>query len=99
MMQTIGKSLSGAFQCFGHGQNGNFLPYFSYLFTSQWDETTSKEKFIFHNIYFMKKFEKWYFVSKMRKKCSSDSEKLLKFKAEGREFAKILRSLKGQKFI
>ena len=24
----------------------------------------------------------------MRKKCSSDREKLLKFKAEGREFAK-----------
>jgi hypothetical protein len=29
----------------------------------------------------------------VRKKCSSDREKLLKFKAEGREFAKILRSL------
>ena len=29
----------------------------------------------------------------MRKKCSSDREKLLKFKAEGREFAKILISL------
>ena len=29
----------------------------------------------------------------MRKNCSSDREKLLKFKAEGREFAKILRSL------
>ena len=29
----------------------------------------------------------------MRKKCSSDREKLLKFKAEGREFAKFLRSL------
>ena len=29
----------------------------------------------------------------MRKKCSSDQEKLL-FKAEGREFAKFLRSLK-----
>ena len=29
----------------------------------------------------------------MRKKCSGDGEKLLKFKAEGREFAKILRSL------
>ena len=40
----------------------------------------------------------------MRKKNSSDREKLLKFEAEGREFAKILRSLeqfiqavKGQK--
>ena len=30
----------------------------------------------------------------MRKNYSSDKEKLLKFKAEGREFAKILRSLK-----
>ena len=29
----------------------------------------------------------------MRKNCSSDQEKRLKFKAEGREFAKILRSL------
>ena len=29
----------------------------------------------------------------MRKKCSSDQEKLLKFKAEGREFANFLRSL------
>ena len=27
------------------------------------------------------------------KKCSNDREKLLKFEAEGREFAKILRSL------
>ena len=33
----------------------------------------------------------------MRKNCSSDREKLLKFEAEGREFAKILRSL--EKFI
>ena len=29
----------------------------------------------------------------MRKKCSSDREKLLKLEAEGREFANILRSL------
>ena len=29
----------------------------------------------------------------MRKNCSSDQEKLLKFEAEGREFAKIMRSL------
>ena len=29
----------------------------------------------------------------MSKNCSSDREKLLKFKAEGREFAKFLRSL------
>ena len=29
----------------------------------------------------------------MRKNCPSNQEKLLKFKAEGREFAKLLRSL------
>ena len=29
----------------------------------------------------------------MRKKNSSDQEKLLKFEAEGREFSKILRSV------
>ena len=29
----------------------------------------------------------------MRKNCASDGEKLLKFKVEGREFAKFLRSL------
>ena len=29
----------------------------------------------------------------MRKNCSNDREKLLKLKADGREFAKILRSL------
>ena len=29
----------------------------------------------------------------VRKNCSSDQEKLLKFEAEGREFANILRSL------
>ena len=29
----------------------------------------------------------------MRKNCSSDREKLLKFEAEGREFAKCFRSL------
>jgi hypothetical protein len=29
----------------------------------------------------------------VRKKCCSDGEKLLKLEAEGREFAKILRSL------
>ena len=42
----------------------------------------------------------------MGKNCSSDREKLWKFKAEGREFAKFLRSieqfiqtLKGQKNV
>ena len=33
----------------------------------------------------------------VRNNCSSDREKLLKFEAEGREFAKVLRSL--EKFI
>jgi hypothetical protein len=32
-------------------------------------------------------------LSTVRKNCSSDGEKLLKFEAEGREFIKILRSL------
>ena len=33
----------------------------------------------------------------MKKKCCSDQEKLLKFKAEGQEFSKILQPL--EKFI
>jgi hypothetical protein len=37
------------------------------------------------------------FLPTVRKKCSSDQEKLLKFEAEGREFVKILRSL--EKFV
>ena len=42
--------------------------------------------------------KKWYFVTKIvltycEKKLASDRENLLKFQAEGREFAKILRSL------
>ena len=42
--------------------------------------------------------QKWYFVTKIvltycRKNCSSDREKLLKFEAQGREFAQFLRSL------
>ena len=46
------------------------------------------------------------FLPTVRKNCSSDWEKLLKFEAEGGEFAKILRSLeqfiqtvKGQNII
>ena len=40
------------------------------------------------------KIRKWYFVAKIvLTYCSSDLEKLLKFEAEGREFAKFLRSL------
>ena len=35
---------------------------------------------------------KW-FCPSVRKKISSDREKCLKFEAEGREFAKVLRSL------
>ena len=34
-----------------------------------------------------------FFWPTVRKNCSSDQEKLLKFKAEGSEFAKILRLL------
>ena len=34
-----------------------------------------------------------FFQPSVRKKCSSDRENLLKFEAEGREFAKFLRSL------
>ena len=34
-----------------------------------------------------------FFLPIVRKKCSCDWEKILKFKAEGREFAKFLRSL------
>ena len=42
---------------------------------------------------------KWYFVTKIvRKNCSSDREKLLKFEHEGQEFAKILRSLENNLF-
>ena len=42
--------------------------------------------------------KKWYFVTKIvliycEKKHYSDREKFLKFEAEGREFAKFLRSL------
>ena len=42
--------------------------------------------------------KKWYFFTKIvltycEKNCSSDQEKLWKFKAEGQEFTKILKSL------
>ena len=42
--------------------------------------------------------KKWYFVTKIvltycEKKCSTDRENILKFEAEGPEFAKFLRSL------
>ena len=42
---------------------------------------------------------KWYFVTKtVRKNCSSDREKLLKFEAEGQEFASLepfIQTVKG----
>ena len=42
----------------------------------------------------IEEYWKWYFVTKiLRKNCASDWEKLLKFDAEGQEFAKCLRSL------
>ena len=47
------------------------------------------------------KSEKWYFVTKivltyLRKNCSSDREKLLKFEAECQEFSKFIQTVKGQ---
>ena len=35
----------------------------------------------------------------MRKNCSSDREKLLKFEAEGQEFSKFMRSLKQSRYL
>ena len=45
---------------------------------------------IFRNGILLPKF----FWPTLRKKCFSDREKILKFEAEGREFAKFSRSLK-----
>ena len=53
-----------------------------------WEENLSKQAEILYGIFLPKLF--WPTV---RKNCSSDQEKLLKFEAEGREFANILRSL------
>ena len=67
-----------------------------------WEFVTSKK----HRIKYVKKSSAGIrngillpklFWPTVRKNCSSDLEKLLKFEAEGREFAKILRSL--EKFI
>ena len=50
-------------------------------------------------MFFCKSYHLWYFVTKTvltyceKKICSSDQEKLLKFVAEGQEFAKVLGSL------
>ena len=55
--------------------------------------------FINHSTLILKGLQlDWYLLPKLfrptvRKKCSSDQEKLLKFEAKGREFAKLLRSL------
>ena len=51
------------------------------------------EEFSLINCIFLPKL----FLPTVRKNCSSDGEKLLKFEAECREFAKFLRSL--QQFI
>ena len=62
--------------------------------------------FLFVGLLLTITIEKWYgngilfpklFWSSVRKICSCDREKLLKFEADGQEFAKILRSL--QQFI
>jgi hypothetical protein len=54
----------------------------------------------FNNFLFIEKFQIWFgillpklFWPTVRKNCSSDWEFFLKFEAEGREFANILRSL------
>ena len=57
-------------------------------------DTICPENFFSH--YFS--FHIWYFVTKIvltccEKNCSFDLEKVLKFEAEGQEFAKLLRSL------
>ena len=66
----------------------NLMAYFS-IFLSQFHES--------RDLYTCT-IKKWYFVTKIvltycEKNCPSYREKLLKFKAEGREFAKLLRSL------
>ena len=60
--------------------------------------TSQIDTFLRFNENSCRKKQMWYFVIKIvltycEKKCSSDREKNLKFEAEGREFAKILRSL------
>ena len=61
----------------------------------RWQTICSFVQLLSNNCYFKLK---WYFVIKIvltyyDKNCSSDREKLLKFEAEGQEFAKFLRSL------
>ena len=43
---------------------------------------------------YIRLYKKVYLILDLRKKCSSDWEKLLEFETEGQEFAKFLRSLK-----
>ena len=56
----------------------------------------SEEAFLSHEVKHLENFrfhpENWYSPT-VRKKISSDWEKLLKFKTEGQEFANFLRSL------
>ena len=72
----------------------------------------NKQQFLYDFAYQTICWQKWFvllpklFRTIERKNCSSDQEKLLKVKAEGWEFAKLLRSLeqfiqtmKGQKNV
>ena len=54
-----------------------------------WHFTCEKKEKYLNNCIFLPKL----FGPTVRKNCSSDREKLLKFEAEGREFSKFLRSL------
>ena len=65
--------------------NIEFTSWFTHHLTTTWAEANKK---VHIGILLPKLF--WPTV---RKNCSSDREKLLKFEAEGQEFAKFLRSL------
>ena len=67
-----------------------------------WSKKVNLEFLYFIEIFILFKIKnalQWYFVNKIvltyceKKKCSGDSENLLKFKAEGREFEIFFRSL------
>ena len=66
----------------------NLMAYFS-IFLSQFHESRDLYTCTIKNWYFVTKI----FYPAVRKNCSSDREKLLKFEAEGREFVNFLRSL------
>ena len=53
------------------------------------DKRKEKQVIVIHYLRWKPKL----FRPTVRKNCSCDQEKLLKFEAEGREFAKFLRSL------